>query len=82
MRTSERKRPASKKPSPRLAAPDLIDSLVDALSVISTGVNSMVRCQDQEGTARRDDVCEEITTLQHGVKLLRKSVEDIQVVLK
>jgi len=65
-----------------MSSANVIDRLESALCVISTSVSAIARSQDQEGIARREDICEELATLQYGVGMLRKSVEEIQVAWK
>lgn len=67
------------------ARPDvdaILGRLSDSLSIIATATNALVHAQQPTGTVTPADVGEEITTLEHGVRALRATYDELDVALR
>ena len=82
---ASKRAPAPTPPKPgQRSRPDLdaiLGRLSDSLAIIATAGNALARAQGHAGTVAAQDVSEEIATLEHGVRALRKVYNEIDVAL-
>lgn len=76
---STRRKPVSQ-PAPDFGA--ILGRLSDSLSIIATATNALTHAQEGSGTVTPHDVGEEITTLEHGVRVLRAAYDEMDVALR
>jgi hypothetical protein len=93
-RTKDRARAASKWRHARLRArasnappikPDIdeiLGRLSDAISVVTTAATALLGAEEREGSTAGADVGDEITTLLHGVRCIRRAYDALDVAIR
>jgi hypothetical protein len=78
------RRTSARKPtkSPRVDLHAILGRLSDSLSIIATATSALTHAQEGSGTVAAQDVGEEITTLEHGVRVLRGAYDEMDVALR
>ena len=74
------KRSPAQRKSPQSSPPDfdaILGRFSDALSLIATATNALVRAQERSGTLAPQDAGEELFTLEHGVRALRSVYNEL-----
>jgi hypothetical protein len=61
---------------------DEIMGLSDALSVVATAANALLGAQEREGSTAGAEVGDEITTLLHGVRCVRRAYDALDVAVR
>ena len=89
-RSSARGRTRHKSPDTRArnvlpGKPDLdeiMGRLSDAISVVATAANALLGSQEREGSTSGAEVGDEITTLLHGVRCVRRAYDALDVAVR
>jgi hypothetical protein len=84
-RSTTNTRPTSTRKTAKPSRPDLhavLGRLSDSLSIIATATSALTHAQEGSGTVAAQDVGEEITTLEHGVRALRGAYDEMDVAIR
>ena len=84
-RRAEHSRPkarASNVPPLKPDVDEIMGRLSDAISVIATAANALLGAQEREGSTAGAEVGDEITTLLHGVRCVRRAYDALDVALR
>jgi len=77
-RPSER---ASTRPPAKPDIGEIMGRLSDAISVVATAANALLGAQEREGSTAGAEVGDEITTLLHGVRCVRRAYNALDAAL-
>jgi len=61
---------------------EILGRLSDAISVVATAVNALLGAEEREGSTAGADVGDEITTLLHGVRCIRRAYDALDVAIR
>jgi hypothetical protein len=64
---------ASNRPPVKPDIGEIMGRLSDAISVVATAANALLGAQEREGSTAGTEVGDEITTLLHGVRCVRRA---------
>ena len=74
--------PASNVPPVKPDIGEIMGRLSDAISVVATAANALLGAQEREGSTAGADVGDEITTLLHGVRCVRRAYDALDVAIR
>jgi hypothetical protein len=60
---------------------EIMGRLSDAISVVATAANALLGVQEREGSTAGPEVGDEITTLLHGVRCVRRAYDALDAVM-
>jgi hypothetical protein len=83
-RRRKHKRPsvrASNRPPVKPDVGEIMGRLSDAISVVATAANALLGAQEREGSTAGAEVGDEITTLLHGVRCVRRAYNALDAVM-
>jgi hypothetical protein len=66
-------------PSVKPDIDEIMGRLSDAISVVATAANALLGAQEREGSTSGAEVGDEITTLLHGVRCVRRAYDALDV---
>jgi hypothetical protein len=84
-RRARHRRPDARASSTPPAKPDvdeIMGRMSDAISVVATAANALLGAQEREGSTAGAEVGDEITTLLHGVRCIRRAYDALDVALR
>jgi hypothetical protein len=61
---------------------EIMGRLSDAISVVATAANALLGAQEREGSTAGAEVGDEITTLLHGVRCVRRAYDALDVAIR
>lgn len=61
---------------------EIMGRLSDAISVVATAANALMGAEEREGNTAGADVGDEITTLLHGVRCIRRAYDALDVAVR
>jgi hypothetical protein len=61
---------------------EIMGRLSDAISVVATAANALLGAQEREGSTAGAEVGDEITTLLHGVRCIRRAYDALDVAVR
>jgi hypothetical protein len=61
---------------------EIMGRLSDAISVVATAANALLGAQEREGSTSGAEVGDEITTLLHGVRCVRRAYDALDVAIR
>ena len=61
---------------------EIMGRLSDAISVVATAANALLGAQEREGSTAGAEVGDEITTLLHGVRCVRRAYDALNVAIR
>ena len=61
---------------------EIMGRLSDAISVVVTAANALLGAQEREGSTAGAEVGDEITTLMHGVRCVRRAYDALDVAIR
>src|SRR5689334_967558 len=61
---------------------EIMGRLSDAISVVATAANALLGAQEREGSTAGAEVGDEITTLLHGVRCIRRAYDTLDVAIR
>lgn len=61
---------------------EILGRLSDAISVVATAANALLGAEEREGSTAGADVGDEITTLLHGVRCIRRAYDALDVAVR
>ncbi|HEU4635713.1 MAG TPA: hypothetical protein VFS41_06000, partial [Edaphobacter sp.] len=61
---------------------EILGRLSDAISVVATAANALLGAEEREGSTAGADVGDEITTLLHGVRCIRRAYDALDVAIR
>jgi hypothetical protein len=64
------------------SAEGFLGRLSDAISVVATAANALLGAEEREGSTAGADVGDEITTLLHGVRRIKRAYEALDVAIR
>ena len=73
---------ASNAPPVKPDIDEIMGRLSDAISVVATAANALLGSQEREGSTTGADVGDEITTLLHGVRCVRRAYNALDVAVR
>jgi hypothetical protein len=73
---------ASNVPPLRPDIDEIMGRLSDAISVVATAANALLGAQEREGSTSGAEVGDEITTLLHGVRCVRRAYDALDVAVR
>ena len=73
---------ASNAPPVKPDIDEIMGRLSDAISVVATAANALLGAQEREGSTSGAEVGDEITTLLHGVRCVRRANDALDVALR
>jgi hypothetical protein len=72
---------ASNRPPTKPDIGEIMGRLSDAISVVATAANALLGAQEREGSTTGAEVGDEITTLTHGVRCVRRAYNALDAAL-
>jgi hypothetical protein len=81
-RHSRPQRHASNAPPAKPDIDEIMGRLSDAVSVVATAANALLGAQEREGSTAGAEVGDEITTLLHGVRCMRRAYDALDVAIR
>jgi hypothetical protein len=84
-RTARHARPKARASSAPPVKPDIdeiLGRLSDAISVVATAANALLGAEEREGSTAGADVGDEITTLLHGVRCIKRAYDAFDVAIR
>ena len=76
------KQHASNVPPKKPDIDEIMRRLSDAISVVATAANALLGAQEREGSTAGAEVGDEITTLLHGVRCVRRAYDSLDVAIR
>ncbi len=76
------KTPANNVPPIKPGIDEIMGRLSDAISVVATAANALLGAQEREGSTAGAEVGDEITTLLHGVRCIRRAYDALDVAVR
>jgi hypothetical protein len=76
------KTPANNVPPVKPDIDEVMGRLSDAISVVATAANALLGAQEREGSTAGAEVGDEITTLLHGVRCIRRAYDALDVAVR
>ena len=73
---------ASNAPPVKPDIDEIMGRLSDAISVVATAANALLGAQEREGSTSGAEVGDEITTLLHGVRCVRRAYDSLDVAIR
>jgi hypothetical protein len=61
---------------------EILGRLSDAISVVATAANALLGAEEREGSTAGADVGDEITTLLHGVRCIKRAYDALDVAVR
>ena len=61
---------------------EIMGRLSDAISVVATAANALLGAQEREGSTAGAEVGDEITTLLHGVRCIRRAYDALDIAVR
>ncbi len=61
---------------------EILGRLFDAISVVATAANALLGAEEREGSTAGADVGDEITTLLHGVRCIKRAYDALDVAVR
>ena len=61
---------------------EILGRLSDAISVVATAANALLGAEEREGSSAGADVGDEITTLLHGVRCIKRAYDALGVAIR
>src|SRR3954453_1561723 len=61
---------------------EIMGRLSDAISVVATAANALLGAQEREGSTSGAEVGDEVTTLLHGVRCIRRAYDALDVAVR
>ena len=61
---------------------EILGRLSDAISVVATAANALLGAEEREGSTAGADVGDEITTLLHGVRCIKRAYDALDVAIR
>ena len=61
---------------------EILGRLSDAISVVATAANALMGAEEREGSTAGADVGDEITTLLHGVRCIKRAYDALDVAVR
>jgi hypothetical protein len=74
--------PANNVPPMKPDIDEIMGRLSDAISVVATAANALLGAQEREGSTSGAEVGDEITTLLHGVRCVRRVYDSLDVAIR
>ena len=74
--------PANSTPPMKPDIDEIMGRLSDAISVVATAANALLGAQEREGSTSGAEVGDEITTLLHGVRCVRRAYDSLDVAIR
>ena len=74
--------PANNVPPVKPDIDEIMGRLSDAISVVATAANALLGAQEREGSTAGAEVGDEITTLLHGVRCVRRAYDALDVAVR
>jgi hypothetical protein len=74
--------PANNLPPVKPDIDEIMGRLSDAISVVATAANALLGAQEREGSTAGAEVGDEITTLLHGVRCVRRAYDALDVAVR
>jgi hypothetical protein len=84
-RTARHTRPkarASNAPPIKPDIDEILGRLSDAISVVAAAANALLGAEEREGSTAGADAGDEITTLLHGVRCIRRAYDALDVAIR
>lgn len=79
---ARRRARASNAPPIRPDIDEILGRLSDAISVVATATNALLGAEEREGSTAGADVGDEITTLLHGVRCIRRAYDALDIAIR
>jgi hypothetical protein len=73
---------ASNAPPVKPDTDEILGRLSDAISVVGTAANALLGAEEREGSTAGADVGDEITTLLHGVRCIKRAYDALDVAVR
>lgn len=73
---------ASNAPPVKPDIDEIMGRLSDAISVVATAANALLGAQEREGSTAGAEVGDEITTLLHGVRCVRRAYDALDAAIR
>jgi len=73
---------ASNAPPVKADIDEILGRLSDAISVVATAANALLGAEEREGSTAGADVGDEITTLLHGVRCIKRAYDALDVAIR
>jgi hypothetical protein len=73
---------ASNAPPVKPDIDEILGRLSDAISVVATAANALLGAEEREGSTAGADVGDEITTLLHGVRCIKRAHDALDVAVR
>ena len=73
---------ASNAPPVKPDIDEILGRLSDAISVVATAANALLGAEEREGSTAGADVGDEITTLLHGVRCIKRAYDALDVAIR
>src|SRR5437762_9886226 len=74
--------PANNPPPMKPDIDEIMGRLSDAISVVATAANALLGAQEREGSTAGAEVGDEITTLLHGIRCVRRAYDSLDVAVR
>lgn len=73
---------ASNAPPVKPDIDEILGRLSDAISVVATAANALLGAEEREGSTAGADVGDEISTLLHGVRCIKRAYDALDVAIR